>query len=283
MITALEFYKSLKETLILTSGVDGSSIESEFIRFGLEKLVDFGDIDNYELIEDGRDSADVWRLDAFSDDSNSELSIGVISLFICQFDQAEEPSNLVQTEINKLLKKLKKYVEFSLEKDPYKFFEPGSGPFNSALVLKKAWTRSSKPILKFYVISNRPISKRISDIESIEIHGAAVEVVVWDLNRFLQMELSGREREVIQIDLEETPLKALMATTANEGALKSALVVMPAPVLVGIYGRWGGRLLEQNVRSFLSTKNSVNKGMRETISSAPDKFFAFNNGITGTA
>jgi hypothetical protein len=283
VITALEFYKSLKETLILTSGVDGSSIESEFIRFGLEKLVDFGDIDNYELIEDGRDSADVWRLDAFSDDSNSELSIGVISLFICQFDQAEEPSNLVQTEINKLLKKLKKYVEFSLEKDPYKFFEPGSGPFNSALVLKKAWTRSSKPILKFYVISNRPISKRISDIESIEIHGAAVEVVVWDLNRFLQMELSGREREVIQIDLEETPLKALMATTANEGALKSALVVMPAPVLVGIYGRWGGRLLEQNVRSFLSTKNSVNKGMRETISSAPDKFFAFNNGITGTA
>jgi len=118
VITALEFYKSLKETLILTSGVDGSSIESEFIRFGLEKLVDFGDIDNYELIEDGRDSADVWRLDAFSDDSNSELSIGVISLFICQFDQAEEPSNLVQTEINKLLKKLKKYVEFSLEKDP---------------------------------------------------------------------------------------------------------------------------------------------------------------------
>jgi hypothetical protein len=74
-----------------------------------------------------------------------------------------------------------------------------------------------------------------------------------------------------------------MATTANEGALKSALVVMPASVLVGIYGKWGGRLLEQNVRSFLSTKNSVNKGMRETISSAPDKFFAFNNGITGTA
>ena len=283
MITALEFYTSLKETLVLTAGVDGSSIESVFIRFGLDKLVDFGDIDNYELIEDGRDSADIWRIDAFSDDSNSELSIGVMSLFISQFDQTDEPANLTQTEIDRLLKKLKKYVEFSLEKDPYKFFEPGSGPFNVALVLKGAWTRPSRPILKFYVISNRPISKRISDIENIEIHGVSVEVVVWDLNRFLQMELSGREREVIQIDLSETPLKALMATTANEGALKSALVVMPAPVLVSIYGKWGGRLLEQNVRSFLSTKNSVNKGMRETISSAPDKFFAFNNGITGTA
>jgi hypothetical protein len=283
VITTQEFYQSLKETLALTAGVDGSSIESEFIRFGLDKLVDFGDIDEYELIEDGRDAADVWRIDAFSDDSESELSIGTISLFISLFDQASEPSNLIQTDIDRLLKKLKKYVEFSLEKDPFKFFEPGSGPFNVATTLKAAWTKAIKPKLRFYVISNRPISKRITDIESIEIHGLSVEVVVWDLNRFLQMELSGREREDIEIDLSDTPLKALMATTANEGALKSALVVMPAPVLVAIYGKWGGRLLEQNVRSFLSTKNSVNKGMRETITSAPDKFFAFNNGITGTA
>jgi len=283
VITAQEFYQSLKETLALTAGVDGSSIESEFIRFGLDKLVDFGDIDTYELIEDGRDSADIWRIDAFSDDSDSELTIGTMSLFISLFDQADEPTNLIQTDITRLLKKLIKYVEFVLEKDPYKFFEPGSGPFNVAITLKSAWTKTVKPNLKFYVISNRPISKRITDIENIEIQGSHVEVVVWDLGRFLQMELSGREREDIEIDLSASPLKALMATTANEGALKSALVVMPASVLVGIYGKWGGRLLEQNVRSFLSTKNSVNKGMRETISSAPDKFFAFNNGITGTA
>lgn len=283
MITAQEFYQSLRETLALTAGVDGSSIESEFVKFGLDKLVDFGDIDSYELIEDGRDSADIWRIDAFSDDSESELSIGTMSLFISLFDQAVEPANLIQTDIDRLLKKLKRYVEFALEKDPFKFFEPGSGPFNVATTLKSAWAKKTKPNLKFYVISNRPISKRITDIENIEIHGSHVEVVVWDLNRFLQMELSGREREDIEIDLSNTPLKALMATTANEGALKSALVVMPASVLVGIYGKWGGRLLEQNVRSFLSTKNSVNKGMRETISSAPDKFFAFNNGITGTA
>ena len=283
MITAQEFYQSLKETLALTAGVDGSSIESEFVRFGLDKLVDFGDIDSYELIEDGRDSADIWRIDAFSDDSDSELSIGTMSLFISLFDQADEPANLIQTDIDRLLKKLKRYVEFALEKDPFKFFEPGSGPFNVATTLKSAWTKAVKPNLKFYVISNRPISKRITDIENIEIQGSHVEVVVWDLGRFLQMELSGREREDIEIDLSASPLKALMATTANEGALKSALVVMPASVLVGIYGKWGGRLLEQNVRSFLSTKNSVNKGMRETISSAPDKFFAFNNGITGTA
>jgi len=164
VITAQEFYQSLKETLALTAGVDGSSIESEFIRFGLDKLIDFGDIDGYDLIEDGRDSADIWRIDAFSDDSGSELSIGTMSLFISLFDQSDEPANLVKTDIDRLLKKLKRYVEFALEKDPFKFFEPGSGPFNVATTLKSAWTKAVKPNLKFYVISNRPICINVSYI-----------------------------------------------------------------------------------------------------------------------
>jgi hypothetical protein len=58
---------------------------------------------------------------------------------------------------------------------------------------------------------------------------------------------------------------------------------MPAKLLVDIYSKWGSRLLEQNVRSFLTTKVKVNKGMRETIRTTPEMFFAFNNGITTTA
>jgi hypothetical protein len=61
------------------------------------------------------------------------------------------------------------------------------------------------------------------------------------------------------------------------------LAVMPATTLVDIYSRWGARLLEQNVRSFLTAKVKVNKGIRETIKNSPTKFFAFNNGITATA
>ena len=42
-------------------------------------------------------------------------------------------------------------------------------------------------------------------------------------------------------------------------------------------------MLEKNVRSFLQLKNSVNKGIQETIRYAPEKFIAYNNGLTITA
>jgi hypothetical protein len=283
MITVEEFYESLREELKSTAGIDGASIESEFLRYALDRLVEFGDINSYELVEDGRDSADRWRIDAFSIDDQSDLATGTISLFVSMFDQADVPSNLIRTDLDKSLKKLKSYVEYALEKDIYSFFEPGSGPFEIAQTLKEHWKVSESPKVRFFVVSNRPVSKRITDISNVEIHEVSVEVAVWDLNRFFQVELSVTEREDLEIDLSETPINALSATSTEDGTTKSFLAVMPASILVSIYGKWSGRLLEQNVRSFLSTKVTVNKGMRETIKSAPDKFFAFNNGITATA
>jgi AIPR protein len=58
---------------------------------------------------------------------------------------------------------------------------------------------------------------------------------------------------------------------------------MPGRQLAAIYDRWGPRLLEQNVRSFLQARGGVNKGIRRTIDKDPDMFFAYNNGITATA
>ena len=69
----------------------------------------------------------------------------------------------------------------------------------------------------------------------------------------------------------------------NSATYKSYLVVMPATVLAELYGKYGSRLLEQNVRSFLQVRGNVNKGIRATIMNDPEMFFAYNNGITATA
>jgi hypothetical protein len=58
---------------------------------------------------------------------------------------------------------------------------------------------------------------------------------------------------------------------------------MPGKLLAQLYERYDSRLLEQNVRTFLQTRGSVNKGIRETILNEPLMFFAYNNGITATA
>ncbi len=60
-------------------------------------------------------------------------------------------------------------------------------------------------------------------------------------------------------------------------------MALPGTVLADLYGRYGSRLLESNVRSFLSARGSVNRGIRSTLLSEPWSFLAYNNGVTATA
>jgi hypothetical protein len=283
MITVEDYYESLLSEIHLTADSSGSVIENEFLHYALEKLADYGEFDEFELIEDGRDATGVWRIDAISIDNNSEISTGAVSLFISLFEKNPAPGILSQAELDSLVKKLNKFVEFALKKNIYTFFEPGSGPFNVALQLKEAW-KPGATNLRLYVITNKPISNRLNLQKKIEIEGVNAELIVWDLNRFFQLELSGRERSPLIIDLSSSPIKALLASKKGDDTeIISMMAAIPATTLVDMYSQWGSRLLEQNVRSFLTTKVKVNKGIRETIKTSPKKFFAFNNGITATA
>ena len=60
-------------------------------------------------------------------------------------------------------------------------------------------------------------------------------------------------------------------------------MLIPGDVLRSIYADFGSRLLETNVRSFLQARGKVNRGIRDTIAREPERFLAYNNGITLTA
>lgn len=50
-----------------------------------------------------------------------------------------------------------------------------------------------------------------------------------------------------------------------------------------LYLEYGSKLLEGNVRSFLSVRGKVNKSIQSTIKNYPEMFLAYNNGIAATA
>jgi hypothetical protein len=58
-----------------------------------------------------------------------------------------------------------------------------------------------------------------------------------------------------------------------------ALTVIPGEALRFLYEKFGSRLLESNVRSFLGTTGKVNPGIQKTLRESPERFMAFNNGI----
>jgi hypothetical protein len=90
---------------------------------------------------------------------------------------------------------------------------------------------------------------------------------------------------LIEIDFEKTfgaPIPCLAMPRAAEDYM-AYLLIMPAEILYRIYDEYGPRLLEFNVRSFLQAKGKVNKGIRDTLKQEPDRFMAYNNGISATA
>lgn len=104
-----------------------------------------------------------------------------------------------------------------------------------------------------------------------------------DLNFLYSVLISQGNREALTINFEEQfDFKIEAIKAADETNFESYLCVLPANILAELYKRFSSRLLEKNVRSFLQFRG-VNLGMRRTLTKEPEKFIAFNNGLTITA
>ena len=104
-----------------------------------------------------------------------------------------------------------------------------------------------------------------------------------DLNFLYTVLISQGSREALTVNFEKTFGESLYAIkAADEDYFESYLCVLPASILSRLYKEFSTRLLEKNVRSFLQFRG-VNKGIRETIRKEPEKFVAYNNGLTITA
>lgn len=107
---------------------------------------------------------------------------------------------------------------------------------------------------------------------------------VIDLN-FLHTVLESQgNRQPLEIDFQrDFSQKLEVIQAAQETNFESYLGVISADLLFNLYRKHSSRLLEKNVRSFLQFTNKANSGMRLTIRDNPEKFIAYNNGLTITA
>ena len=114
--------------------------------------------------------------------------------------------------------------------------------------------------------------------------GVPTSFDVWDLVRLQRATRAELGRHEIDVNLEEMLGGALpcLPMPEDDKDYDAYLAIVPAELLFRLYDSYGPRLLELNVRSFLSLRNKVNKGMRETIRTEPARFLAYNNGIVAT-
>lgn len=117
------------------------------------------------------------------------------------------------------------------------------------------------------------MSSRIKDIQGATLEDAETEYFIWDITRLQGLIESKSGKEDIVINLEDFGVDGIPCLEASKGDDYTAyLCNIPGKVLADIYNKYGGRLLEGNVRSFLTAKGKVNKGIRNTILNEPGKF-----------
>ena len=106
-----------------------------------------------------------------------------------------------------------------------------------------------------------------------------------DLNFLKDIIIDNSSLTKLVVDFEKynngLGLKALEAVKTKN--FTSYLAVVPAQIISDLYKNESTKLLENNVRSFLSFKKDANRGMQNTIKTEPEKFIAYNNGLTITA
>jgi hypothetical protein len=192
------------------------------------------------------------QVDAYGWDPGDDE--GVLSLVICDFVLSDEPQSIDAAGIKRQLRRLADFVIAANKRDFRERLEQTSNGFVVADLVAKAWKQVSK--IKLILVTNR-INKARTDAQPIGSFGEIpVTSNVWDLSRFQRFVSSGQTREDLVIDFAEDfgePIPVLKASF--EGApLDSYLAVVPGNQLAAIYDKWGARLLEANVRTFLQAR-----------------------------
>ncbi|MBD9363765.1 MZA anti-phage system associated AIPR family protein MzaE [Methylomonas fluvii] len=133
--------------------------------------------------------------------------------------------------------------------------------------------------IRVYVLTDR--QAKAKNFKAREISGKTIKLEVMDIERLHRHWSEGKPRDELVVNFEEvsgSPLPCVYVP-GQMTDYDYALTVIPGEALRFVYEKYGPRLLEANVRSFLSVTGKVNKGIRDTLRDDPERFMAYNNGI----
>lgn len=205
---------------------------------------------------------------------------GTLDLFTSIYTQIVPPETVGKGDVEAAFKRLSRFLDKSFEMY-YTALEEASPAFDMA---EHIFERRRDIIrVRLYLFTDGLTTVDIMP-EAI-LKDLPVSYHVWDIRRLYRYASSGKHKEPIHIDFIEqfgTPLPCLQE--CDDSADYSAyLTIIPGDILNALYASYGSRLLELNVRSFLQAKGKINQSIRRTILEQPERFLAYNNGISATA
>jgi hypothetical protein len=276
-----EFRKDLIEDTKAAATESRNFAASAFAETASRLLTDAGELSDYEPCHFRGTGARkrALALDGYAFDDAD----GSVRLVLCEWDGRDMTPTLTQTDAKAALGRARAFVEESMAGKFYESLENSSEGYAFSREIYNR--RGDLARCRIYLVTDKALSGRARDFPEGKLGSMPVEYHIWDVSRFHRASESSTGRDEIEIDFGARISGGVpcIAASVGSGEYKAYLCVIRGDVLAMIYDEYGSRLLEGNVRSFLSAKGKINKGIRGTIRSEPHMFFAYNNGIAATA
>lgn len=204
----------------------------------------------------------------------------LLDLFGVVLTQTAPPPTVPKSDVDTCIRRLRGFLDRA-RAGGYAAREEALPVFDMFLRINQAWPDISR--VRLFVFTDGLTT--IDRIAEASVDDVPVSVSIWDVRRLHRLITSGRKEEPVNIDFVSrfgAPIPCLAAKQPDSD-YQTILAVVPGDVLMDVYGEYGSRLLQLNVRSFLQARGKVNSGIRRTILDEPDRFLAYNNGISATA
>jgi hypothetical protein len=208
---------------------------------------------------------------AISDDGDQ------IDLFVSLYTGSDQLSPIPDSETKTAAEQCLRFLAKCAEGRLAATMDPSSDAHVLAVTIQGCYPNLDQ--IRIYVLTDR--QAKAKNFKPREISGKTIKLEVMDIERLHRHWSEGKPRDELVINFEEVCGSALpcVYVPGEMANYDYAMTAIPGDALYFIYEKYGARLLEANVRSFLSTTGKVNKGIRETLRNDPERFMAYNNGI----
>lgn len=280
----IKYYQSLSQDIRATqlSEEEGGNSEQIFTQIAINNLADAGETENASLAFDkkGIGTKNQHQINAYAISDNYEN----LDLIITIFKGNDEISAITKAEIETAQKRISNFFTKCISKEYVNEIEESSEIFQLANTLANYQEIKENLVrVNAIILTDGEYKGEFPKNDKIISYNVFYRVI--DIH-FL-FKISEESRVPIEIDFKDFDGEhyAIPCLTANTDSLKymTYIAIIPGECVSKLYERYGARLLEQNVRSFLQFTGKINKGIRDTIRNEAEMFLAFNNGISATA
>lgn len=278
-----DYHRDLMADIRREADTSGIMMVEAFFERMTERLTEAGELETADrAYYQSGDGNQKLRIDGYAGDPRD--SDGVLGLIACDFVDSDSVQTLDKSGVTPILNSLIRFLTYARTEKFRNSLSEVNPAFQVSDLIISTWSQVTK--VKLILVSNRKYVSRDDAVKLADVgNGASLTWSVWDLARFERFDRSGQARADMVTDFAKdfgAPLPALKASHSDSG-LESYLLIVPGEQLAAIYEKWGARLLEANVRTFLQARAKTNKGIQKTIREEPDLFFPYNNGLSATA